>query len=251
MSLLAKVNIADDATGEVDRLSTGGPLDTDIYMATIDLVYPRLAKSGAVGLNVHLTTEDGRKVRQELWVSSGDEKGNRNFSVDREGNKRALQGYVNANALCLLTIGKELKEVAEENKVVKLYDFEQKKEVPTEVPVLTELLGKQIYVGLEKQIVDKRAKGADGNYHPTGETREVNEIDKFFRASDKKTVPEILDEEAEAGFYDRWLEKNKGKTRNRAQGAADNAGQAGAPSAGGNGGTAPAGGGAKKSLFNQ
>ena len=52
-------------------------------------------------------------------------------------------------------------------------------------------------------------------YQPTGETRDENEIDKFFRASDRKTTAEIRAQVEEAKFADTWLEKWQGKVKDK------------------------------------
>ena len=85
------------------------------------------------------------------------------------------------DSLCLLTVGKEISQMETETKVVNLYNPESKTEVPTNVEMITELLGKQVLGGLIKQIVDKNVKDAAGNYVPSGETREENELDKLFQ----------------------------------------------------------------------
>ena len=93
---------------------------------------------------------------------------------------------------------------------------------------LTELHGQQIIAGVLKQTVDKTKKNDSGVYVATGETRDENEIDKFFRAKDSLTVAEILAQASEATFINSWREKNAGVTRMKAKGAS---GTAGAPAA--------------------
>jgi hypothetical protein len=98
-----------------------------------------------------------------------------------------------ANSLCLLTLGKEISELTTEEKVLNIYSPDAKAEVPTKVQVLMDLLNQEILVGLIKQTVDKTAKDAAGAYQPTGETREENEIDKFFRARDLRRLDQKVD----------------------------------------------------------
>ena len=112
--------------------------------------------------------------------------------------------------------------------------------------VFVDVIGKPITVGVIRQIEDKTAKDGNGNYQATGETRTINVADKFFHTESKRTVTEFLEQLDEAAFYSKWVEKNKGKDRNRAKGAE---GKSGAPAnrpaaAGGE-----AGGQKKKSLF--
>ena len=52
-------------------------------------------------------------------------------------------------------MGKEINTLETETKVVNVYSFEAKAEVPTKVDMLTELLGQEIVVGIIKETVDK------------------------------------------------------------------------------------------------
>ena len=244
MSLFSGFNTSNDIAGEKDSVGGGFVLDSNVYLATVKLAYGTQSASQATALNLVLETEDGKEIRQQLWVSSGKEKGCVNYYTDKEGNKQYLPGFNMANSLCLLTVGKELAQVESETKVVNVYNKDAKAEVPTNVPMLMELLGKQVLVGLIKQTVDKNVKDATGAYVPSGETRDENEIDKFFRERDSKTTAEILAQTEEAVFINTWKDKWVGKVKDK---TSKQAGTAGAPKAG----TAPAGGTAKptNSLF--
>lgn len=127
-------------------------------------------------------------------------------------------------------MGKEISQMETETKVVNLYSSEAKAEVPTNVEMLTELLGKQVLGGLIKQVVDKTAKDAAGNYQPTGETREENELDKLFRERDGKTTAEILAQAPEAVFIETWKKKWVGQVKDK---STKTAGSTGAPKAAG------------------
>lgn len=233
MSLLNNLTTSDDIQGEKDVVGGGfSPLDTAIYKSTVTLAYLQKSAGGALGLNLHLTTDAGREVRQTLWMASGDAKGNKNFFIDKNGDKQYLPGFNLANSLCMLTVGVEIAQMETEKKTVSLYSPEAKAEVPTSVDMLMDLLGKEVYVAIFKQIEDKSVKGEDGKYHPTGETIEKNEIDKFFCAldgHDKKTVMEIQGKAEEAVFYNTWDQKWTGQVRDRSKGTS---GTAGAPGAG-------------------
>ena len=230
MSLLASLTTDTSIADEKDSIGSGyAPLDSNLYPAKIDLAYLTKSAGGAMALNLTLSTEDKREIRQQLWMTSGTAKGCKNFYLDKDGQKQYLPGFIHANALALLTIGKEISQVDTEQKVINLYSAEAKAEVPTPVEMLTDLLGKEILVGLIKQTVDKNVKDAAGNYVPSGETREENEIDKFFRASDRKTTAEIRAQVPEAVFADTWAKKWVGQTKDK---VSKKAGVAGAPNAG-------------------
>ena len=50
---------------------------------------------------------------------------------------------------------------------------------------------------------------------PTAETREINVTDKVYHPEQKLTVAEARQGQTEAKFWDSWLERNKGQTRDK------------------------------------
>jgi hypothetical protein len=219
----------DSIKPEIDTVGGGnGPLDSGLYKAKVTMAYVNKSRGGAKTLNLIMKTEDDREVRQLIYMSSGDDKGNSTFYVTKEGEKKYLPGYLLASNLIQLSLNKEISQIATEEKVIKLYSYDAKAEVPTKVDAVTDLIGAEIIVGLIRQTVDKNVKNDAGEYVATGETRDENEIDKFFRASDRLTTAEIRAQVTEAAFADTWEAKWAGKVRNKSKGAAA-AGTAGAP----------------------
>lgn len=251
MSLLH--SLATDPTIANERDSVGGTrvLESGMYTSNINLAYLTKSNGGALGLVLGLKTDAGQELRQTLWMTSGTAKGCKNF-YEKDGQKTYLPGFLLANSICLLTVGKEISQIETEQKVVNAWSSEAKAEVPTKVDMLTDLLGQEIIAAVFKQIVDKTKKNeTTGVYEPTGETKEENEIDKFFRARDKMTTAEIRGQASEPIFYGTWEAKWTGKTREKAKGAPAGSGTAGAPRSGPSFGT-PAAAAAKKptsSLF--
>lgn len=236
MSLLSNLTMTNDIDDqETDNVGGGfTPLETDIYKSKITLAYLQKSAGGALGLNLVLTTDQGRDIRQTIWMTSGDAKGNKNFYVNQQGEKKYLPGFLLANSLAELTTGKQIGELEPEDKVVPLYSFEAKAEVPTKVQMLMDMVGKDVYAAIFKQIEDKSKKGDDGKYYPTGETIEKNEIEKFFCALEgfeKMTSPEIRAKAETPAFFDTWKQKWAGQVRDKSKGKTANAGQAGAPQA--------------------
>lgn len=229
MSLLQSFKATGNVKQETDRLGGGGALESAIYGCKVSLAYAQASEGGAMGIFLRFKTAEGTEIRQTLYISSGRDKGCKP-TFEKNGETFYLPGYLHANSLCLLTVGKEISEMATEKKVIKLYNKDTKTEVPTEVEMLTDLIGQDIYVGLIKQVVDKTVKGDDNKYVSTGETKEENDIDKLFRFSDKMTFAEISAQATEPAFFTAWSDKNTGVTRNKAKGAS---GTAGAPKAGG------------------
>lgn len=224
---LAKLAAVEGVSVEADVSYSKGPMPTDIYPGIIKLAY--LGKSPKTGANsVTLHVEINKRMHREtLWVTSGTAKGCQTWYTAQDGSKAYLPGFNVFNALSMLTVGKHCSTLEAETKTVKLYSFEEKKEVPTDVEVITELLDQPIYAGLIRQIEDKNVQDSTGAYVPSGETRTINLIDKLFRASDKMTVAEAKAEAEEPVFYETWLNNNKGKDRDK---STKTAGTAGAPS---------------------
>ena len=220
MSILA--NLSTDSSIQVERDSVGnsGPLESGLYNSTVSMAHINKSAGGAMGLVLTLKTDAGKEVRQTLWMTSGTAKGCTNYYTDKQGPKQYLPGFTHANALCLLSVGKEISALETETKVINLYSPEAKAEVPTKVEVVMDLIGQEIIVGLIKQTVDKTQKNDAGVYVATGETRDENEIDKFFRAKDRMTTAEIRAQADEATFIDTWEAKWSGKTKDRAKGSA-------------------------------
>lgn len=217
---LSNLKTSEDIANEKDSVGGGGVLESAVYMMKVTLAYLKKAASGAMALEVHLKTETGRDLRQTFWMTSGTEKGCKNYFVDKNGEKQYLPGFNLANSLALLTVGKEIGDLETEQKVVKLYSYEVKTEVPTKVDVFTDLIGQDIYAGVLKQTVDKTVKNDAGEYVPNGETRDENEVDKFFRAKDKMTTMEIRAQAEEASFIDTWTSKFEGTVKMKAKGTA-------------------------------
>ena len=228
MNMLATLATIEDIAQETDSVG-GRVLESALYNTTVDVAYLEKSKGGALGLVLHLSTEDGQEFRNTLWAASGDAKGNKNFYLDKQGNKKYLPGFLHANALALLTVGKEISQLETEERVIKLYSKEAGAEVPTKVNMLVDIVGQKILTGLLKQVVDKTIDNGAGVYVPTGDTREENEIDKFFRASDRMTTAEIRAQATEATFADTWEKKWNGVTKDRASKGTGSA--AGAPKA--------------------
>lgn len=206
---------------EGDSLGGGSyTVATDTYKLAADMAYFSKSKGGALSFNVVLKGQNGETVKQTWWVASGDAKGNKNFYTDKKGKNHYLPDFSAANNFCLLACGKEISALKVEEKQIKLYDFAERKEVPTKKDVAMEVLGKEVVVAVEKQIVDKTANDGSGNYLPTGETREQNQIVKSFSAKDNRSAAEIRAEVDTAEFHDAWVEKNKGTVNDMSTGVA-------------------------------
>jgi len=241
MSSLKSFTSDESIANERDSVGGGGVLESGLYPATIKLAYITKSSGGATGVVLQAETDQGRKIGETIYISSGTAKGCKNY-YEKDGQKHYLPGFLIAQSIALLAAGKELADLDTEQKVAKIYDFDAKAEVPTKVEMIMDLINKPILLGVIKQTVDKNVKQGDV-YVPSGETRDVNTIDKAFRASDRMTTAEIRAQATEATFADTWAKKWTGVVQDK---STKTAGVAGAPK-----GAAAAGGTAKpkSSLF--
>lgn len=258
MSLLASLTTQDDIAAEKDTLGGGSRIrESGIYKFAVALAYLQKSKEdankgGALGLFLVLKDQAG-EYKPTIYLTSGKDKGCKNYYEDKDGKKNYLPGFNLGNSLALLTTGKEISQLDTEDKVVNIYNYDAKADVPTKVACVTEIMGKEIYAAVLKRITDKNVKDASGAYVPSGETREENEIDKFFCAIDgfdKLTSAEIKAKRGgaelpEKTFYAQWQEKNAGKVIDK---STKGAGTPGAPAGAAKAAT-PAAGKPTNSLF--
>lgn len=232
-----------------DRLGGGyQPKETDIYTGKIKALYAGKSAGGAQSVSLILSLADGSEYRETFWITN---KKGENFFLNKDDKtkKVPLPGFTIVDDLCLVTTGKPLSEQDTEEKTIKLYDSEAKKELPKAVPMLVEALGLEVSLGIVKVLENKNEKQGD-EYVPTAETRELNVTDKVFHTETRMTVVEAREGAEVAKFWDSWLERNKGKIRDKRTIKDGQAGTAGAPKAAGASAAAPAAGGTpRKSLF--
>lgn len=222
-NIMGGLGVSEDIQNETNNLGWE-PFESDAYDITIEAAFLFKSKSGATCFNLRGKTPEGKELFNQQYVTSNTKKGGQNFYLGKDGKKNYLPGFNIANAISLLTIGKNLNALTTVDGVQEVYN--EKKGVK----MLPQLAGETVTLGIQLQIQDKQVKdAATGEYVNSGETRKVNEIDKVFRTKDKLTTPEIRAGETEPAFFTRWLEKNKGVTQNRATGASASGVTNGAP----------------------
>lgn len=195
---------------EKDTLGGFRVHDSGVYELTLTAVYAGKSDSGANSVTFVSKMEDGTDFTWTEWVTSGTAKGGKNFTVNDKGEAQYLPGFNRANAIALLCCEKELNALTWETKVIKKYNKDAGAEINTEVPMATELLGKKVLIGLQKQIVNKQQKNQSTNkYENINEKREVNEVDKVFQVGSRRTLQEAYAKLEKGEFIDKWIEANK------------------------------------------
>jgi len=201
----------------IERIGGGGFLwESGVYDAVIKMVYLDQTESDAVSFNIELVNSDGKTLEEAFWIKSGKAKGNKVWYTGKNGKKMPIPGYLSADHLCRAVLGQNLETVRQtaEKKTVSVYNKEQGKKVPTERPVITQLLNKPVKVAVHQIIEDKQAKNGNGQYVPTGETRNVNECKFFGNVENGKTADEIKKNQP-ATMFERWSTKNTGIVINK------------------------------------
>jgi len=245
-------DVAQDDKVETDFVGGAGLLDSDLYTATIKAAYEVPSTSSKAVMIHYILVINGKEYRFNNCIISG--KGVPTYGSGRD--KKNLPGFNQLNSLTMLVLGKEVGDTDVEELTLKLYDYDAKAEVPKAVDCYSELHGQEVQVLIQKQTVDKTKKDdATGKYEPTGETRDENDIVKFFPAAAAVTLSEVaqhikslggtLDEVLEeeqmddainsmipdgednfiGAYAETWLDKNKGQVYNRAKGAGKTGGK--------------------------
>lgn len=231
-----------------DRLGGFQPLEADIYTGPIKVAYAGKSAQGAQNVTVIFDVR-GKEYRETIYITN---KKGENWFLNKEdkAKKVPLPGFTTIDDICLVTTEKPLCDQATEDKIVKVYDPDAKKEVNKSVPVLVDLIGKTCSIGVIKQLENKSEKNSSGEYVPTADVRTVNLIDKVFHTESRMTTAEARNEVANPAFWDAWLERNKGQTRDKRTIKDGEGVQSGRPTSRASG-PAPVAGAtvAKKSLF--
>jgi hypothetical protein len=241
--------LSDDGLEQAqDRLGGFQPFNTDIYPAKIKAAYAGKAPSGAMSVTI-MADIAGKEYRETVYITN---KAGENFFYNKQDAKKKvpLPGFTTINDICLITCEKPLSQMDTEEKIIKLYDYDAKQEVPKPVQMLVELIGKDVALGIFRQLENKSVKDGAGKYVATPETREVNLIEKVFHPELKLTVVEAQNGKKLGEFWDSWVERNKDTIRDKREIKDGAGGTAGAPK------TAPTSGATatqapKKSLFSK
>ena len=232
-----------DSGIEEDFIRSGGAFETDIYKATIKAAFNRgSSRSKAMSIVVMLDI-GGRELLSQTWVSNAD--GDVTYTDKKTKDQKNIPGFNQMNTLALLVTGKALGELSMEERSLKLWDNQAKAEVLQAVDCYVELMGEEVQVAVQKQILDKERLIEGSNppkYEPTGETREVNEVIKYFPADKRVTLTEVaqwvksmgesFDDLVENGkllkvinkapeeigtYAEKWLTQNQGQTWDRSR----------------------------------
>lgn len=186
-------------------------VDSGVYEAEIKMAFAGQSSGGARSVTLQLKLENGKDYSETVYVSNREGKN----VYEKDGKEYYLPGFLLINNIAVLATERNLFDLAEdvETRTVKLYDYDLRKEVATDVPAIIPLIGKRIKVAiLEKEEEKNTLNTSTNKYEPSGEFRIKNEMVKVFNPDTNQTVPEMRDEK-DASVITDWLEVNQGKLK--------------------------------------
>lgn len=199
----------------------GGVVDSGVYQGVIELAYLGKADSGAQNVTIHFKKDaDGQVIKNTTYISTGkDSNGNVRYTYNSGDGDKALPGYSQMNSFFLAVTGKGIGAQETSTKTIKIWNFKDKVEKPTEVEVFTDAVNQKIAIGIMKISEEKTTatneKEANGKtkYVGTGEFRDLNEFAKYFDSSTGLTTAEKAAGIDTPDFLSKWKDKNKGAVR--------------------------------------
>ena len=209
MSILSSLKI-DTSILEGDSFAKKQTFPSELYLTVIKSAYLEEAKSEALAVNITFDLLNGEEYKEKMYITSGAAKGKKNY-YEKNGEKTYLPGFSKMNAICKLITGSDLSAQDVEDKLVKVYDFDLKKEILVKKPCITSLQEVSIVIGLLEKEEFKRIKDGN-NYIESDEIVTVNEIDKIFN-NESLSLVEVLAGKTEPEHSEKWRKDNAGIVR--------------------------------------
>lgn len=186
-------------------------LDTGAYSGELKMIFAGAAASGARNVTLQVKFDNGKEYSETVYISNKEGKN----TYIKDGKEYYLPGFLLVNNLAVLTTGKGLFDLVKdvEERTVKLYDYDAKKEIATNVPAIIPMIGKRVLLAIQEEEYAKQKKNdATGKYEDSGEYGIRNTIVKAF---DPETLQSAVEKEegTEAKALESWVNFNKGKLK--------------------------------------
>jgi hypothetical protein len=198
-------------SGDVMPSDNFGTQDTGLYKMGVKLAYMGESGAGAKNINFEFQSADGTGplLKQTIYLTSKKETGNRTTYFDKNKVEHKLPGIEQVDNLCEMLTGHKLQELGKatgEKKTIKLWNFEEKAELNTEVTMVMGLIDKPVLIGLHK-IKENKVKLIEGKWVDQAEVKWSNEVDKFFEADSGLTHAEKKAKVTDPAWLKKWKEK--------------------------------------------
>lgn len=194
---LDELELLKEGTG----LSDSSVLDTGLYQALLKYIYFTTNKSGTKSANA--VVEINGLTHTYSMCFTYKETNSPTKVVN--GKTQVIPGYRQLNNLCFVASGKPVNKCEQEEKTILVYDRTQKKEVPTMVNTIKDVMGAKIGVGIKKIHKHKTALMPTGVYVPTTEMFYTNEVDDWYTAEGLSAQEAATGKSAEKAL--KWKEK--------------------------------------------
>ena len=197
---------------EKDVIGGFAPLPAGIYDAMIQMAYLDESASGAKCIVIKAKIGE-KEVSQTTYISN--KAGVFTYKDKQTGDLKPLPGYTQMDTFFVAVTGKGINEQTIEEKVVNIYDYAARKDVPQKRQVFMDVVKQPIKVGLQ-QINEEKTTKESGYTDGTGEFRKYNEFAKWFNADSGLTTQEEQAGVTEPTFIKAWEENfaNKVITKN-------------------------------------
>ena len=231
MSIFGDLNLGGEGVKtQEDRVTDAGGKyisETGKYDVIVKKAYMDISASGALCFNMTVQTEDEKEMSITEYISNA--KKEVFYTDKKDGTKKYMPSYVRMKNVDFLLTKKLQETPRTEKKLIKVWNTEAKKEVPTEKDMLVEWVGKPLTILVTKTKEFKQTKNADGVYVDTDEVKTLAVVDFYVDAVTNKTQNEISGNQ-EPLICTKWLEKHPSDfVRDRTNGKGKAATPSGAP----------------------
>ena len=186
-------------------------VDTGAYEGVIKMAFLGAAKSGAKFITLQLKLDNGKDYSETVYITNKEGK----VTYSKDGKEYFLPGYTLLNNIAILAASRGLFDLEPdvETRTVKLYDYDAKKEVATDVPAIIPLIGKKVLLAIsEEEYAKTKLNDATKQYEPNGEYGIKNQIVKAYCPETRKSPVELRDDK-DASALDNWLASYGGKLK--------------------------------------
>ena len=172
-----------------------GILGSAVYPAVIDVAYTTKSSKDTTGIVFHFKLENGRDFKTTLWVMSATGE----YKWEKDGRSGYWPGFLLFDEISTIVTGKSCDLLnPPEDKIINIWNYQERKEKPTEAKVLTELQGGKINLAILAQKRD--------HWEDSSKWVEQNELDKVF-TPEGLSVNEKQSGATEGTIQTRWEDR--------------------------------------------
>jgi hypothetical protein len=209
--------VAAETKAVTSSVRSPGVPATALYEGVIKAAYliespwNKVGEPVKIDLALHIELPSGyeHKIQKTVLIDGSPK------AKNREGKMALLFTYVTMTHIVGAALdGKTLVEAFNSIQVkpIKLWNFEKKQEVLTDVKMIDDLVGRELLIGLQRKISNKR-QFLDGEWMDQPERKETLEFGVAASKADRRTYVEMVagTSAEDAVEADKWEKQNSGK----------------------------------------